>query len=350
MYTRAVDASAFDYALPPASIAQTPSRHRDASRLLVIDRARGAWRDRGFADLPHLLRAGDCLVLNDSRVLPARVLARAAASDLGVEIVFVAAEGGGRWRALVRPGRACRPGAYLLAGAEDRIRLRVVGEDGDGLRIVERLDGTIEDLMARHGLPPLPPYIAHHLEPASEDRDRYQTVYARHPGSVAAPTAGLHFTPELLSALRDRGVEVHALTLHVGVATFRPLRGPRLEAHLLPPERVVLPESVARAVNTAHAEGRRVVAVGTTTTRALEGAARRTGQVESLDGEVDLFIRPGHSFRAVDALLTNFHLPRSSLLVLVSAFAGQALVLEAYAHAIRAGYRFYSYGDATLIE
>jgi S-adenosylmethionine:tRNA ribosyltransferase-isomerase len=340
----------FDYALPPGAIAQQPAERRDGSRLLVLDRARGVWRDRVFADLPHLLRAGDCLVLNDTRVLPARVLARAEGSDRAVEIVFVAAAAGGRWRALVRPGRHCRPGAELIAGAEERIRLRVAGVDGDGLRLVERLGGTIPDLMARHGLPPLPPYIAHHLKPSGEDWGRYQTVYARHPGSVAAPTAGLHFTPDLLAALRDRGIEVHSLTLHVGVATFRPLRGPSLEAHALPAERVVLPAPVARAVNAARAEGRRVIAVGTTTTRALEAAASATGSVEPLDGEVDLFIRPGHAFRAVGALLTNFHLPRSSLLVLVSAFAGRALVLAAYAHAVRAGYRFYSYGDATLIE
>ena len=350
MYTRPVDASAFDYALPAASIAQAPAERRDASRLLVIDRTRGAWRDRRFADLPDLLRAGDCLILNDSRVIPARVFARAAANDRWVEIVFVAEEERGRWRALVRPGRHCRPGAELIAGGEDRVRLRVVGVDGDGLRSIERLDGTIPDLMARHGLPPLPPYLARHGKPASEDWERYQTVYARHPGSVAAPTAGLHFTPELLEALRARGIEVHSLTLHVGVATFRPLRGADLDAHVLPAERVVLPASVAHAVNAARAEGRRVVAVGTTTTRALEAAARLTGQVQPLDGEVDLFIRPGHVFRAVDALITNFHVPRSSLLVLVSAFANRALILDAYAHAVRAGYRFYSYGDATLIE
>jgi len=342
--------AAFDYPLPAASIAQTPAERRDASRLLVIDRALGGWRDRRFADLPQVLRAGDCVVLNDSRVIPARVFARIPANDRAVEMVFVGEEAGGRWRALVRPGRHCRTGTDLIAGGEDRVHLRVVGVDGEGLRIVERLDGTIPDLMAAHGLPPLPPYIARHGKPASEDWERYQTVYARHPGSVAAPTAGLHFTPAMLDTLRARGIEVHALTLHVGIATFRPLRGPDLAARALPAERVVLPTEVARAVNAARAEGRRVVAVGTTTTRALEASARATGQVEPVDGEVDLFIRPGHVFRAVDALITNFHLPRSSLLVLVSAFASCALILAAYAHAVQAGYRFYSYGDATLIE
>jgi S-adenosylmethionine:tRNA ribosyltransferase-isomerase len=350
MYTRGVDLAAFDFPLPGTSIAQTPAEHRDGSRLLVIDRARRHWRDASFADLPGLLRPGDCVVLNDSRVIPARVFARARADGRPVELVFVAEESGGRWRALVRPGRACRPGAELVAAGEERVRLRVTSVDGEGLRVVERLDGSIADLMARHGLPPLPPYIGRHAKPAGEDWERYQTVYARHPGSVAAPTAGLHFTAGALAGLRARGVEIHALTLHVGIATFRPLRSGDLEACALPAERVLLPAPVARAVNAARAEGRRVVAVGTTTTRALEAAARRTGQVEPLDGEVDLFIRPGHAFRAVDALLTNFHLPRSSLLVLVSAFADRILILESYAHAVRAGYRFYSYGDATLIE
>jgi S-adenosylmethionine:tRNA ribosyltransferase-isomerase len=350
MYTRDVDLDAFDFSLPAGAIAQAPAERRDASRLLVIDRARRQWRDARFTDLPDLLRPGDCLVLNDSRVIPARVFARTSANDRPVEILFVLEETAARWRALVRPGRACRPGTELVAAGPERIRLRVTGVDGEGLRIVERLDGTMADLMARYGLPPLPPYIARHATPAGEDWERYQTVYAQHPGSVAAPTAGLHFTPGTLDALRVRGVEMHALTLHVGVATFRPLRNGALDARALPAERVVLPGPVARAVNAARAEGRRVVAVGTTTTRALEAAACRTGQVQPLDGAVDLFIRPGHVFRAVDALLTNFHLPRSSLLVLVSAFADRPLVLESYGHAVRTGYRFYSYGDVTLIE
>jgi S-adenosylmethionine:tRNA ribosyltransferase-isomerase len=327
-----------------------PADRRDASRLLVVDRARRTWRDHRFADVARLLRPGDCVVLNDSRVIPARLAARALANGRPVEIVFVAEEDGGRWRALVRPGRACRAGAELEAGGEDRCRLRVVGVDADGLRIVERLDGTVPDLMARHGVPPLPRYIARHGKPSGDDWERYQTVYARHPGSVAAPTAGLHFTADLLTSLRARGVEVHALTLHVGIATFRPLRGAAIDGHALPAERAVLPAAVATAVNAARAAGRRVVAVGTTATRALEAAVDAAGQVLPLDGAVDLFIRPGHAFRAVDALITNFHLPRSSLLVLVSAFAGRPLILEAYAHAVRAGYRFYSYGDAMLIE
>jgi S-adenosylmethionine:tRNA ribosyltransferase-isomerase len=344
-----VDLSEFDYELPPASIAQTPSGARDASRLLLIDRARGALADHGFAELPDLLRPGDCLVLNDSRVMPARVPARDGAGR-SVEVLFTEEESDRRWRALVRPGRRCRPGSELAVGDDPPARLRVVGVAEDGTRVLERADGTIPDLVQRHGLPPLPPYIARHASPAREDWERYQTVYAQAPGSVAAPTAGLHFTPALLDRVRTGGIEVHAVTLHVGPATFQPIRTRVVEHHRLGAERVRIPQAVARAVNRARSEGRRVVAVGTTTTRALEGAAALSGRVEPLDGRVELYVTPGHRFRVVDALLTNFHLPRSSLLVLVSAFAGRELILKAYHHAIRSGYRFYSYGDATLIE
>ena len=350
MYTRPVELSAFDYGLPPTDIAQTPAERRDAGRLLVIDRARQQFSDRQFTDLPALLRPGDCLVVNDSRVIPARVLARLEGTERPVEIVFLEEASGGCWLALVRPGRRCRLGVTLVAGGEERARLRVVGIEADGGRLLERVDGTIGDLLARHGLPPLPPYIERFAKPSSEDWERYQTVYAHHPGSVAAPTAGLHFTPEILARLKAGGVELHALTLHVGPATFRPLRGDPVEQQSIPAERVVLTREVARAVNSARAEGRRVIAVGTTTTRALEGATRGSHWVEPVTGTVDLFIRPGYAFRVVDALITNFHLPRSSLLVLVSAFAGRELILSAYAHAVRSGYRFYSYGDTTLIQ
>jgi S-adenosylmethionine:tRNA ribosyltransferase-isomerase len=344
-----VDLADFDYVLPAGAIAQAPAASRDASRLLTIDRSRGRLGDHSFADLPRLLRPGDCVVLNDSRVIPARVLAHDAAGR-PVELLFVEPAGPGRWRAMVRPGRRCAPGATLEAGGESRIRLQVAAVDADGLRIVERLDGTIEALLEQHGLPPLPPYITRHDKPDAEDWERYQTIYARSPGSVAAPTAGLHFSPAVLAALRERGIEVHALTLHVGPATFRPIRAARVEDHALEPERAVIPAAVADAVTRAKAAGRRVVAVGTTTTRALESVADAEGRVAPTQGPVALYITPGHRFRVVDALLTNFHLPRSSLLVLVAAFAGRALIMEAYRHALAAGYRFYSYGDATLIE
>ena len=335
----------FDYELPPDRIAQAPAERRDASRLLAVDRAGGSLSDRAFCELPELLRAGDCLVINDSRVIPARVLAE----DLDgrpVELLFVEAVSDGVWRALVRPGRRCRPGAHLRAAGA---RLRVVGVDPEGARLIAREHGTIAALLEAHGLPPLPPYIARHAKPEPEDWERYQTVYAKAPGSVAAPTAGLHFTDALLDRLAAAGIERHAVTLHVGPATFRPVTSATVEGHHIPAESAVVPASTAAAVNRARAEGRRVVAVGTTVTRALESAVGADGRVIALSGHATVTIRPGHHFRAVDALLTNFHLPRSSLLLLVAAFAGRDLTLRGYRHAVAAEYRFYSYGDAMLI-
>lgn len=340
-----MDVAEFDYELPPERIAQAPAESRDASRLLVVDRGAPSFGDGVFGELPQLLRAGDCLVVNDSRVIPARV----PAEDLDgrpVELLFVTPVNDGLWRALVRPGRRCRPGAHLRAGGA---HLRVVGVEPDGTRLIAREHGSIVSLLESHGLPPLPPYIARHAKPEPRDWERYQTVYAATPGSVAAPTAGLHFTDALLGRVRAAGVEVHGLTLHVGPATFRPVTSPTVEAHTIAAEPAVVPAATAAAVNRAHAEGRRVVAVGTTVTRALESAVGDDGRVTALAGLASLTIRPGHRFRAIDALLTNFHLPRSSLLLLVAAFAGRDLVLRAYRHAVAAEYRFYSYGDAMLI-
>jgi S-adenosylmethionine:tRNA ribosyltransferase-isomerase len=340
-----VDVAEFDYELPPRLIAQAPADARDGSRLLVVDRATGALADRAFVDLPRVLRAGDCVVVNDSRVIPARILAEDV-DGRPVELLFIEPVTDGAWRALVRPGRRCRPGAHLRAGGA---RLRVTAVDPDGARLVAREDGTISALLDAHGLPPLPPYITRHAKPAPEDWERYQTVYAKTAGSIAAPTAGLHFTASMLAELRAAGVEVHAVTLHVGPATFRPVTSPTVEGHAIPPERAVVPAEVADAVNRARAEGRRVVCVGTTATRALESAVDADGRVSALDGAAALTILPGHRFRAVDVLLTNFHLPRSSLLLLVAAFGGRDLVLRAYHHAVAAEYRFYSYGDAMLL-
>lgn len=348
VHSQAVELSAFDYQLPASAIAQMPAESRDAARLLVIDRARQQITDHVFAELPDLLQPGDCLVVNNSRVIPARVLARDPAGR-PVELLFAEPEHEGRWRALVRPGRRGSVGTQLRAGDGPEFRLRVVAVAPDGLRIVERRDGPIEEVLDACGLPPLPPYITRHAKPDGADRERYQTVYARPPGSIAAPTAGLHFTAALLGRVRQRGVEVRELTLHVGPATFRPITTAKVEGHVLPAERVSIPAAVAEAVNAAKADGRRVVAVGTTTTRALEGAAHPDGRVTPREGVVDLFIVPGHRFRVIDALVTNFHLPRSSLLVLTAAFAGRELILEAYRQALERGYRFYSYGDATLI-
>jgi S-adenosylmethionine:tRNA ribosyltransferase-isomerase len=342
-----VDPADFEYVLPPGAIAQAPAPSREGARLLVIDRAGQALEDRTIGDLPDLLHPGDCVVVNDSRVIPARVIAEDA-KRRPVELLFLEPddETDARWTALVRPGRRCPVGAELQAGESV---LRVVALAADGARIIERVGGTITGLLEDRGMIPLPPYISRPAAPSSQDHERYQTVYARQPGSVAAPTAGLHFGPELLDQLRAREIEVHALTLHVGAATFRPIRAARVEDHALPSERVTIPSSTAAAITSARATGRRVVAVGTTTTRALESVATADGQVAPYEGRVGIFITPGHRFRVVDALLTNFHLPRSSLLVLVSAFAGRDLVLKAYRHAVDADYRFYSYGDATLI-
>jgi S-adenosylmethionine:tRNA ribosyltransferase-isomerase len=335
----------FDYDLPAEAIAQAPPEARDGARMLVIDRARGTLDDRQVRELPELLRPDDCLVINDSRVIPARVLAEDAAGR-PVELLFLEADTPARWRALVRPGRRCRPGAVLTVG-DTRLTVRAVA--ADGARVVECMDGTVDALLAAYGLPPLPPYIARHAKPIGEDWERYQTIYARTPGSVAAPTAGLHFSEALLDRLRARGIDVYAVTLHVGPATFRPLGGEQVESHVLPPERATVSASTAAALNAARAAGRRVVAVGTTVTRTVESAVGDDGRVGPLEGLAGVYLRPGHRFRVVDALLTNFHLPRSSLLVLVSAFAGRELILRAYRHAVAAGYRFYSYGDATLI-
>ncbi len=337
-----MDSALFDYELPPGRIAQYPAERRDASRLLLVDRATRRWEDRQFADLPDLLRPGDCLVLNDSRVIPARLFGMLP-GGAPVELLFLREITSCRWEVLVKPGKRCRVGAVVMLG---EAQARVVEAGEEGRRVIEVQGITsARDFLERHGLP----HIGRHAKPGAEDWERYQTVYARPEGSVAAPTAGLHFTEESLEKLRARGVEVRHLTLHVGPGTFRPIRRARIEEHRMEAEPVEIPEETAVAVNRAKREGRRVVAVGTTTTRALESAADDSGEVKSLSGEADLFIVPGHRFRVVDALLTNFHLPRSSLLVLVSAFAGRELILDAYRHAVLSGYRFYSYGDAMLI-
>ena len=343
-----MDVTQFDYELPPELIAQEPAEPRDASRLLALDRATGRMEDRRFSDLERLLGPGDCLVANRSRVIPARMLG-VGEGGRPVQLLFLRPVGGERWMAMARPGRRCRVGARIeLAGGA--ARARVVGQGPEGTRVVE-VDAPwpVTELLERHGLPPLPPYIARHDSPKPEDRERYQTVYARDDGSVAAPTAGLHFTPELLARLERGGVEIHYLTLHVGPSTFRPLRGTRVEEHDLEAEPIEISEATAGSIDEARREGRRVIAVGTTTTRALEWAVSPDGRVRAGRGAADLFIRPGHRFRVVDGLITNFHLPRSSLLVLVSALAGRELILSAYRHAIEARYRFYSYGDAMLI-
>jgi S-adenosylmethionine:tRNA ribosyltransferase-isomerase len=339
----------FDYELLADRIAQEPAEPRDSARLLVVDRSSGAHRDAHVRELDRLLRPGDCLVVNDTRVIPARLAGRLAGTGRVVEVLLLRELGPGEWDALVRPGRACGLGAELLV-AEGAACLTVTGVGESGRRRL-RVAGErpVGELLAAHGMPPLPPYIRRYRAPRDADRTRYQTVYAARDGAVAAPTAGLHFTAELLGRLRDRGIGIHAVTLHVGPGTFRPVRVADAQNHRVEAEWYEVSGPTADAVGRARAEGRRVVAVGTTTVRTLETAAAAHGAVRAGSGWTELTIRPGHAFRAVDALLTNFHLPRSSLLLLVAAFAGRERVLDAYRAAAAAGYRFYSYGDAMLI-
>ena len=337
---------AYDYPLPPDLVAQTPLARRDASRLLVLERATGALSHRTFSDLPELLRPGDVLVTNRSRVFPARLLGRREGGG-AAEVLLVRRREPTVWDAMVRPGRRLRPGSVVEIAPGFRVRIE--GPSAGPRRRVQLLLQTPDPDAAidRHGHVPLPPYIRRPDDRA--DRDRYQTVYARETGSVAAPTAGLHFTPELLDRLQSRGVERAEIVLHVGPGTFRPVEVADVREHRVDPERFTIPRETAAALDRARAEGRRLVAVGTTATRALESAIDDGGRFPPREGETDLVIVPGFRFRATDALVTNFHLPRSSLLLLVSAFAGRQRVLGAYAEAVRHRYRFYSYGDAMLV-
>jgi len=333
-----------DYALPEDLIAQEPAAERDAARLFVLDRASSAPRHARVADLPGLLGAGDVLVLNDARVVPARVHGRRPSGGR-LEVLFVRPRAGsGEWEVLVRG--APRPGEPVHlpeAGGS------WIGPLGEGLwRLRLDLGEPVLDWLERVGEVPLPPYIRRPGGATPVDRERYQTVYARVPGAVAAPTAGLHLTPALLAQLARSGVAIVTCTLDVGPGTFLPIRAEDLAGHTMAAERYELPAATAKAVGSARAAGRRVVAVGTTTVRALESAAAE-GPLRAGVGEARLFIRPGHRFRVVDALLTNFHLPRSPLLALVAAFAGWERIREAYAEAVRRRYRFYSYGDAMLV-
>ncbi len=336
----------FDYDLPPASIAQEPAP-RGESRLLVLDR-QGSDRHARVRDLPRLLRPGDLLVLNDTRVIPARLHGRSAGGGK-MEILLLERLADREWEALVKPGRRARTGSLIRI--EEGLAAEVVDkrEDGPSHRYRLRFSEPIEPHLDRLGHIPLPPYI--HRPDTPEDRERYQTVFARRPGAVAAPTAGLHFTAELLREIEAAGVETARLTLHVGLGTFKPVAAERVEEHRMESERYEIGEEAAGAVRRARTAGRRIVAVGTTVVRTLESAAKAgDGEVRAGSGATELFITPGFRFRAVDALLTNFHLPCSTLLMLVSALAGRERVLAAYAEAVREGYRFYSYGDAMLAE
>ena len=343
----------FDYHLPPERIAQRPAEPRDASRLMTLRRDSGAIEHRRFRDLPEYLCAGDLMVFNRSRVIPARLHGIEQQSGAAVEILLVRRLEPGVWQALGRPGRRLRPGAAVAiaaAGADtDRppVNIAIVAAHENGLRTVAVSDETALDGV---GELPLPPYI----KETPADPERYQTIYADAPGSVAAPTAGLHFTDRMLDAIRAAGVGLAWVTLHVGLDTFRPVRGEDLGQHQIHTEWYELPADTAAAINATRMRGGRIIAVGTTTVRTLEqagqdAAAAQCQTLAAAAGDADLFILPGHQFRVVDAMLTNFHLPRSTLLMLVSAFAGREQILAAYREAIAAEYRFYSFGDAMLL-
>ena len=338
--------SDFDYDLPQHSIAQRPLAERDASRLLVLERSTGQVWHRAFRDLPEILVPGDLLVVNRSRVFPARLLGRRQGGG-AAEVLLLRPLGEGEWEALVRPGRRLRESQEVRICPELSVRIESEALGHDGRRRVRLLADDPQAAVERFGSTPLPPYIRRPEEPA--DRERYQTVYAREPGSVAAPTAGLHFTPDLLSRLETRGIRRAEITLHVGPGTFRPVAVEEIERHRVEPEEFSIPAESAKAIREAKAGGRRVVAVGTTAVRALEAGTLQDVPPRAHSGRTDLVIVPGFRFQVTDALLTNFHLPRSSLLLLVAAFAGRERVLAAYQEAIGIGYRFYSYGDAMLI-
>ena len=329
----------FDYALPADRIAQRPAQPRDASRLLVLDRTSGSIQHRSFRDLPTLLTPGDALILNETRVIPARLRARKLPGGGRVELLLLERGSPRTWQALVG-GKGLQPGRRLQV--EGGPQAEVI-EQMDGARRLVRFDRPITPELERLGESPLPPYIHEPVRDPSE----YQTVYARNPGSAAAPTAGLHFTPALLQSLEEGGLRIGRVTLHIGLDTFAPVRASDPRRHAIHSEWCSVPEAALEAVAAARAEGRRVVAVGTTVVRALETAA--AAQLSPFEGRTGLFILPGFVFKLVDAMLTNFHLPRSTLLMLVSAFAGRERVLAAYEAAKESGYRFYSFGDAMLI-
>jgi S-adenosylmethionine:tRNA ribosyltransferase-isomerase len=336
--------SDFDYDLPSELIAQRPLEQRDASRMLVLDRASQTWSDQTFKSFPSYLRENDVVVVNNSRVIPARLRGHREETGGQVEIFLVRELEEKLWEALVRPGARLKPGSRVVF--ENKLTAEIIDEPGPELRRVRfYCEGPFEKVLREVGLIPLPPYIKQISE---QDRERYQTIYAKQRGAIAAPTAGLHFTPSVLAEIESRA-NLAEVTLHVGYGTFEPVRVDDVAQHSVSAERFEISEQTASKINEARRKGGRIIVVGTTTMRALESAATDRGEVIATSGEATLTIKPGYNFRIADALLTNFHLPQSSLLILVSAFAGRELVLDAYRHAVNERYRFYSYGDCMLI-
>lgn len=341
-----MDVKDFDYDLPQELIAQDPLLKRDQSRLLVLDPESGAMEHRHFYDIKNYLRAGDCLVINNTKVIPARLLGAKEETGAKIEVLLLINHGGDNWETLVKPGRKCRKGTRISFG--DGLLVGQVTEVmDDGNRMIHFCyQGIWEEVLDRLGQMPLPPYIHHQLE----DKNRYQTVYAKHDGSAAAPTAGLHFTPGLLKEIRAGGVDIAEVTLHVGLGTFRPVKADRVENHDMHSEYYVVDQEAADKINRARANGGRIIAVGTTSTRTLESVSERDGTISARSGWTKIFIYPGYQFKAIDGLITNFHLPQSTLVMLVSALAGREHILNAYRKAVEERYRFFSFGDAMFIK
>lgn len=335
----------FYFELPEELIAQTPIAQRDHSRLMLLDKDSGEVEHRHFYELPHFLREGDCLVINDSRVLPARLIGTRQSGG-SVELVLLRDLGEGRWECLSRPGRKTRPGTELSFG-DGELTATVLDVAEEGNRIVQfHNEGIFLETLERLGKMPLPPYIREELQ----DSERYQTVYSREPGSAAAPTAGLHFTPELLEEIQHKGVKIARVTLHVGLGTFRPVKEEEIEDHPMHAEFCIISEETAASVNETKRNGGRVIAVGTTSCRTLESFTGEDGILKAGSGWTSIFIYPGYQFKCIDALITNFHLPESTLIMLVSALAGRENVLRAYQIAVENRYRFFSFGDAMFIH
>ncbi len=341
-----MEISEFDYPLPEELIACEPAAERADARMALVRRDAGTIEHRVFRHLPEALSRSDLLVLNNTRVFPARLRARREPSGGEIEFLLLRELGEKTWEALARPARRAKPGTSVIFG--NRLKAHIAAAGAEGRRVLAfEAEGDLWRAFEEIGEVPLPPYIKR--PPRPEDKERYQTVYAAEVGSIAAPTAGLHFTEEVLNQMRARGIEIVEITLHIGYGTFQPLRAGKLEEQRLEPESYFIPAEAAEKIESARRQGRRIVAVGTTTTRALESAARGDGPVPAGAGTADSFIFPGHQFKVISGLLTNFHLPRSTPLLLVSAFAGRELTMRAYAEAIERRYRFYSYGDCMLI-
>ena len=338
--------SDFNYELPKELIAQTPLEKRDTSRLMTLDRKTGAWEHHHFYELPDFLYPGDCLILNDSRVLPARLLGQRLPGGGACEVLLLIDRGEKTWECLVRPGRHMRQGSKLSFG-NGELTAEVTEVLPDGNRLVRfDYDGIFLEALERLGKMPLPPYIKEELR----DRERYQTVYSKVPGSAAAPTAGLHFTPELLERIQEKGIGIGYVTLHVGLGTFRPVKEEEITEHEMHSEFCILPPETARLINETKASGHRCICVGTTSCRTLESWAAEDGHMEPKAGWTNIYIYPGYRFKVMDGLVTNFHLPESTLIMLVSAFAGREHVLAAYEEAVREKYRFFSFGDAMFLR